>query len=66
MRVNLPNCPKCGENELWLKRMGDTCEVSCYECGWTTGRITLATGQDMGDVIAKTVEAAREVSSDSQ
>jgi uncharacterized Zn finger protein len=61
MRVNLRDCPKCGEDELWLKRMGDTFEVKCHECGWSTGVVTLATGQDMGDVIAKTVEAAREV-----
>lgn len=61
MRTKLPDCPRCEEDELWLWRGGDVFEVKCYLCGWSTGRVTLATGQDIKDVIAQKVEAAKEM-----
>jgi hypothetical protein len=47
---------------LYVRQEGDVLIIRCAECGWTTGRITLATGQDAGEVVAATVEAAKQVS----
>jgi Zn ribbon nucleic-acid-binding protein len=62
MRTKLPDCPKCQEFDLYVRQEGDVLIIRCAECGWTTGRITLATGQDAGEVVAATVEAAKQVS----
>lgn len=61
MRTKLPPCPKCNELDLYVRQMGDQFELRCAECGWSTGRVTLATGQDIKDVIAQKVEAAKEM-----
>jgi uncharacterized Zn finger protein len=45
---------------LYVRQEGDVVTVRCAECGWTTGRITLATGQDLSEVVTATVEAAKE------
>lgn len=60
MRTPPPACPRCQEFDLYVRQEGDVVTVRCAECGWTTGRITLATGQDAGEVVAATVEAAKE------
>lgn len=54
--TNLPNCPICGENELWLTRDVNLLLLACYECGWHV-TLTLATGQDLDAAIAATVNA---------
>lgn len=48
----IPDCPKCKDERLSLKRMGDQFRLSCPECGWTSGTVTLATGQDLDTEIA--------------
>jgi len=65
MRIKLPPCPnpECGELDLYLRRMGDTFEVRCADCGWTTGVVTLGMGQDMADVIAAAVGVAQAIDS---
>lgn len=60
----LQNCPRCSEDELWLWRGGDRFEVACYQCGWKSGVITLATGEELHEVIAATVARAKERSND--
>lgn len=60
----LPACPMDGQNELHLWRGGDRFEVNCLSCGWTTGLVTLATGEDLHEVIAAKVAAAKEASAE--
>ena len=59
MRTKLPDCPRCGDIGLWLWRTGDTFRLKCVECGWSTGEVTLATGEELNEIIAQKVEAAR-------
>lgn len=33
MMRKLPDCPKCGLDELWLRRHKDWVDVMCYNCG---------------------------------
>lgn len=61
MRI-LPPCPKCQEDELWLRSWsnGYRFEVACYLCGWHSGDTTYEVGVDIDTAIAKVVEAAKE------
>lgn len=62
MRTKLPDCPACDADEiLRLSRMGDVIEARCLECGWSTGLITLATGQDIAEAIAAKVAQAQAI-----
>lgn len=29
----LPDCPRCGEDELWILRHADYVDLKCYWCG---------------------------------
>jgi uncharacterized Zn finger protein len=60
MRTKLPPCPRC-DDVLRLLREGDKVTASCWECGWTTGVITLATGEDIGEVIGAKVSEAQAI-----
>lgn len=60
MTKKLPDCPKCGEDELWLWRTGDSFRVRCYLCGWDSDDVVLAIGQELPDVVDETVKAAQE------
>lgn len=36
----LPDCPRCGEDELWCNP-GEDIRVRCYFCGWDSGAIVV-------------------------
>jgi uncharacterized protein (DUF983 family) len=60
MMRKLPDCPKCGEDELWLKHISFTVQLKCYLCGWSSGIVTPMAGQDLDAQIAATVAAAQD------
>lgn len=55
----LPDCPKCGEPELWVNGNGPSMKISCYECGWNTTIMLPMTAETIGDKIAAAVKAAQ-------
>jgi hypothetical protein len=54
----LPDCPRCGEDELWVAPYHDL-RVRCYRCNWDSGIIVVGTGETVDQAIAKAVEEYR-------
>lgn len=55
----LPDCPKCGEDELYFSSAWAWC-VSCYLCGWTSDIFSVGYEETPSDAIERVVEAAKE------
>lgn len=53
------DCPKCKDEVLSLWVEGDKFQARCIECGWTTGEVVLSTGQELNEVLAAKVAAAK-------
>ena len=60
MMRKLPDCSKCGEDELYLYSSDGTFVLACAECGWNSGIVTVADGQSLDDAIAAAVGKAKE------
>lgn len=55
----LPDCPKCGEDELWLRRHKYWLDVMCYYCGLIQTMTPPPADSDLDAAIAATVKAAQ-------
>lgn len=55
----MPDCPRCSEDELWLKQTPMYAILSCYECGWQAILTPLLANKDLSREIAATVDAAK-------
>ena len=54
--THLPDCPRCGEDDLWLlSNLPESWRTRCYECGYDSGAHELAAGQDLASAIAAVV-----------
>lgn len=56
----LSNCPKCGEDELWLAEYHDFVVARCYYCHWESDIVPLPFADELDDEIAQLVEAGKE------
>lgn len=52
----LPDCPRCGEDELWILRHADYVDVKCYWCGEVATIHPRPTEDEIDDAVAKAVE----------
>lgn len=55
----MPCCPRCSEDELWLKQTPMYAILSCYECGWQAILTPPLANKDLSREIAATVDAAK-------
>lgn len=56
----MPNCPRCSEDELWLKYTPMFTAISCYECGWDAILMPPPSNKELSRKIAATVAAAKQ------
>lgn len=65
MLNKIPDCPKCGEDEMW-RPPGKELSLKCYWCGWSSGPLIgigaqhiVADGESVVQRIERAVHEAR-------
>lgn len=58
MRRELPDCPKCGESDLFIVRSKSWAVTRCYECGWSHTFMPRPSEDTLHDAIAVAVAQA--------
>lgn len=61
MRRKLPDCPKCGLDELWLRRHKFWLDVMCYWCGEIATITPPPAEADLDTAIAEAVARAQPI-----
>lgn len=54
-KQKVPNCPKCGLDELWVVTDGISYRLRCYNCGLDAGARVIPPGESLDESIAKIV-----------
>lgn len=54
----LPDCPVCGEDELWRPPHKPN-SLKCYLCGWDSGPLQVADGETMAQRYERAVSDAK-------
>lgn len=49
LKEKLPNCPKCGEDELWVVCDEISYRLRCYRCGLDAGPRAVADGETLDE-----------------
>lgn len=56
----LPDCPKCGHDELWVQQFNDGWRLRCYLCSLDSGIQHKPEGMTLSDHVEQMVGVYRE------